>query len=132
MVSRYAFDVIGELYFGRMFGFMENSHDHEGWIHSLELLMPFLCLTAVAPSYVRPLILSSAIVVPGSLRALKAIDNIAVAANSCVAQRFEEVSTVETPPRSDLLQQLYTIYREKGDKIDFKMGEIKLEAYVAM
>ncbi len=42
-VQGYAFDVIGELYFGRMFGFMAYSHDHENYIHSLDTLMPLVC-----------------------------------------------------------------------------------------
>lgn len=114
-----------------MFGFMEKRHDHGEWIHALELLTPFLCVTAVSPSYLRPLILGSAIVVPGSLRALQAVDTIAEAAKSCVAKRFD-ASFSETEKRTDLLEQLYSIYREKGDKVDFKMGEIELEAYVGL
>jgi hypothetical protein len=130
--SRYAFDVIGELYFGRMFGFMESGGDHGSWIESLDLLMPFLCMTAVAPSYVRPLILASAVVVPGSLKALKAIDNIGVAARSCVAKRFDEAPKSEGQSRTDILEQLYRIHLEKGDKVDFQLGDIQQEAYVAL
>ncbi len=129
---RYAFDVIGELYFGRMFGFMETGGDHGSWIESLDLLMPFLCMTAVAPSYVRPLILASALVVPGSLKALKAIDNIGVAARGCVAKRFDENRKDEEQPRTDLLEQLYEIHREKGEKVDFQLGDIQQEAYVGL
>ncbi|EXJ84620.1 hypothetical protein A1O3_05290 [Capronia epimyces CBS 606.96] len=131
-LQMYAFDVIGELYFGRMFGFMETSSDHESWIHSLDLLMPFLCMTAVAPTYVRSLILASALVVPGSLAALKAIENIGTSARRCVAQRFAEESKDEGQHRSDILDQLYRIHLEKGDKVDFNLGEIEQEAYVAL
>ncbi|KAJ9227002.1 hypothetical protein DTO271D3_8144 [Paecilomyces variotii] len=130
-VQWYAFDVIGELYFGRMFGFMEKSHDHEGWINALELLTPFLCVTGVGPTYLRPLILGSAIAVPGSLKALKAIDTVAHAARECVSKRFGE-GAVQTEKRTDLLQQLYDIYQEKGEKVDFKMGEITQEAWVGL
>ncbi|KIW60511.1 hypothetical protein PV05_00723 [Exophiala xenobiotica] len=131
-LQMYAFDVIGELYFGRMFGFMETGGDHGSWIESLDLLMPFLCMTAVAPSYVRPLILASALVVPGSLKALKAIDNIGVAARGCVAKRFDENRKDEEQPRTDLLEQLYEIHREKGEKVDFQLGDIQQEAYVGL
>ncbi|KIX04389.1 uncharacterized protein Z518_05257 [Rhinocladiella mackenziei CBS 650.93] len=131
-VQMYAFDVIGELYFGRMFGFMEHCHDHESWIHSLDLLMPFLCMTAVAPTYIRPLILGSALVVPGSLKALKAVENIGKASRNCVAKRFEETSKNEGPRRTDILDQLFAIQQEKGDKVDFKLGDIEQEAYVGL
>ncbi|KAI0875612.1 cytochrome P450 oxidoreductase [Hypoxylon argillaceum] len=128
----YAFDVIGELYFGRMFGFMEKSHDHGDWIRSLDLLMPFLCMTSVAPSYMRPLILSSALVVPGSIAALKAVDTIGTATRDVVSKRFNIGATPEHEQRADVLQQLYNIYEEKGEKVDFKMGDIEQEAYVAL
>ena len=131
-MSRYAFDVIGELYFGRMFGFLKTGSDHGSWIHSLDLLMLFLCLTAVAPSHTRPLILMSAIVVPGSLKALKAIKTIGEAARSCVAQRFDNAARDLEPNRTDLLDQLYSIHLEKGEKVDFNRGEIEQEAYVAL
>lgn len=130
-LERYAFDVIGELYFGRMFGFMENSHDHESWIQSLDLLMPFLCVTAVAPSYIRQFSLASALVVPGALKALKAVDNIGTAARTCVAKRFAKGSET-TEHRTDILDQLYSIHLEKGEKVDFGLGEIEQESYVAL
>ncbi|KAI0205263.1 cytochrome P450 oxidoreductase [Astrocystis sublimbata] len=128
----YAFDVIGELYFGRMFGFMEKSHDHENWIKSLDLLMPFLCMTSVAPSYIRPLILTSALAIPGSIKALKAIDTIGSAAREVTAKRLDTSDIPEDERRADVLQQLYDIHEEKGSKVDFKMGDIEQEAYVAL
>jgi len=114
-----------------MFGFMENSHDHEAWIASLDLLMPFVCMTAVAPSYTRPLILASALVVPGSLSALKALETIATASKNCVAKRFGKGAKSEEH-RTDILDQLYSIHVEKGEKVDFGLGEIEQEAYVAL
>lgn len=88
-------------------------------------------MTAVAPSYTRPLILASALVVPGSLKALKAIDNIGTAARKCVAKRFETVSKTGEN-RTDILEQLYSIHVEKGEKVEFGLGEIEQEAYVAL
>lgn len=132
-LQMYAYDVVGELYFGRAFGFLEHSHDHGGWIRSMHLLIPFLCMCAVAPAYVRPLILASSLVMPGSLKALKAIENIGTAARTCVAKRFEQDPLEEAPgERTDILQQLYGIPVEKGFKLDFNMGDIEQEAYVAL
>lgn len=111
---------------------MEKSHDHGDWIRSLDLLMPFLCMTSVAPSYMRPLILSSALVVPGSIAALKAVDTIGTATRDVVSKRFNIGATPEHEQRADVLQQLYNIYEEKGEKVDFKMGDIEQEAYVAL
>lgn len=129
--SRYAFDVVGELYFGRMFGFLEKGVDYNNWIQSLDLLMPFLCVTSVAPTYVRNLILTSALFLPGSLAALKAIDNIGTSARACVAKRFAAESASEYQ-RTDIIQQLYDIHKEKGEKVDFQMGDLEQEAYIAL
>lgn len=63
-LQMYVYDVIGELYFGSMFGFLENSHDHGGWIESLDLLMPVICVSAVAPPILRYLILASSVLIP--------------------------------------------------------------------
>lgn len=129
---RYAFDVVGELYLGEMFGFLEKNHDHGGWIHSLDLLMPFLCLCAVAPASARPLILASSLFVPGSFKALKAVENIGISARSYVARRFDEGARLGSRKRTDMLQQLYDVHLDKGDKVDFHMGDIEQEAYVGM
>lgn len=124
--------MIGELYFGNAFGFLATGKDYGDWIGSLDLLLPFLCATAVAPSYIRPLILASSLVVPGSLKALKAIDNIGVSARRCVAERFDKTSKDEESRRTDILEQLYDIHEEKGEKVDFQLGDIQQEAYVAL
>lgn len=133
MIDRYAFDVIGELYFGRMFGFLENNHDHGSYIQSLDTLMPTLCTIAVAPSYVRPLILGSAVISAEVRKALQAVDRIATAARVCVAKRVsEQAATSAEHPRCDLLQQLLDTSAEKGEKLDFGTSEVELEAYVAL
>lgn len=129
----YAFDVVGELYFGNAFGFLEHSHDHGGWMHSMHLLMPLMCMCAVAPAYIRPLILASSLVVPGSLKAFKAMENIAASARACVKKRFNQDPQVESwEKRTDMLQQLYDIHVDKGFKVDFNMGDIEQEAHVAL
>lgn len=128
---RYSFDVIGEIFFGRMFGFMENSHDHGAFIASLDALMPVLCIAAVAPTYMRPLIMGSAIVVPAALKAVKAVDGIRKAAIEAVTQRQQEMKA-GTVHREDLLHQLFEIEREKGQKVNFTTNEVTLESWVAM
>lgn len=125
--QRYAFDVIGELYFGDRFGFLEHSHDHNGWIHSLDLLLPFVVVNGVAPTSLRPLVRILALLIPGGLTGLNAINNIAAAARSCVARRLDKPTE-----RTDILAQLYNIYLEKGAKVDFGLGDIEQEAYIAL
>ena len=40
LLRSYAFDVVGELFFGKQFGFLANSEDHERFIASLNTLLP--------------------------------------------------------------------------------------------
>ncbi|KAL2287484.1 hypothetical protein FJTKL_05916 [Diaporthe vaccinii] len=102
-LQMYAFDVIGELYLGEMFGFLQKNHDHGG----------------VDP-LVRP-----ADALPVSMRRRTCF-------SPYVARRFDEGTQLETRKRTDMLQQLHDVHLEKGDKVDFHMGDVEQEAYVAL
>jgi hypothetical protein len=130
-LHRYAFDVIGEIFFGNMFGFLEKSEDHGAFIASLDALMPVLCISAIAPWYVRPFVMGSAIVIPAAFRAVKAVDGIRAAAVEATGKRKKQI-TDETVKRNDMLQQLFDIVAEKGEKVNFTDSEVTLEAWVAM
>lgn len=129
--TRYAFDVIGEIFFGSMFGFLEKSEDHGAFIASLDALMPVLCIAAVAPTYLRPMVMGSAIVIPAAFRAIKAIDGIRKASVTAAGKRKEDLEK-GVSDRQDMLRQLFDIVREKGEKVNFSSDEATLEAYVAM
>lgn len=132
-LQMYAFDVIGELYFGNMFGFLEQSHDHGRWIQSLHLLQPFLCISAMAPRLFQPLLLTSSAVIPAAREAMKAFEEIGASTRGCVAKRFQSGNKIELEAhkRTDMMQQLYDIYIEKGSEVQFGIGEIEQEAYSA-
>lgn len=130
-LQMYAFDVVGELSFGNMFGFMEKDTDIGGWIGALDALMPVLCIAAIAPTYLRPIIMGSAILIPTVFKALKSFEGIHTAAVDVVAKRVKEINA-GTADRIDMLQQFSKIVREKGDKVNFTDSEVTLEAYIAM
>lgn len=123
--------MIGEVFFGKMFGFLEKSEDHGAFIASLDALMPVLCIAAIAPSYVRPIIMTSAIFIPAGLKAIKAMDAIRDAAVEAASTRKKSIEDGD-PARHDMLQQLFEIVREKGEKVNFSDREATLEAHVAM
>lgn len=114
-----------------MFGFLEKSEDHGAFIASLDALMPVLCISAIGPTYLRPLIMGSAIAIPAAFRAVKAIDGIRKAAVIAAGKRMKE-NADGVPHRHDMLQQLFDIVQEKGEKVNFSSDEATLEAYVAM
>ena len=125
--------MVGELFFGKMFGFMSNREDHQSWISSLDTLMPVMCVVAVAPSYTRPLILLSSALNPVARKALEAIDRIAIAAKSCVAERMDnDLEHAKEGSRRDIMQQFLELKQEKGEKVDFGIGEVQMEANTAL
>jgi hypothetical protein len=131
-MKRYAFDVIGELYFGRMFGFMQDRHDFGSYIESLDQLLPPMVVSAVSPTYARPFILPAALLFPKTRKALASLKHIATAAKGCVAKRREEMASGNETIRNDILNKLFAIHIDKGQKYDFQIPDIEQEAYVAL
>lgn len=63
-IYRYTFDVLGELYYGEMFGFMKDREDHNNWIWALDKMIPFVCFAGVTSPLLRPLVYAALAVLP--------------------------------------------------------------------
>lgn len=98
---------------------------------SLSIVILVIFISVVLLTYVRPLILACAQIVPTARKALKCVNHIAGAARSCVAHRLEDAGEDEER-RDDLLEQLLMIRQQKGDDMDFGSGDIEQEAYAAL
>lgn len=61
---RYTFDVLGELYYGEMFGFMKDREDHNDWIWALDKMIPFVCFAGVTSPLLRPFVYAALAVLP--------------------------------------------------------------------
>ncbi|RAR15793.1 pisatin demethylase [Stemphylium lycopersici] len=127
----YAFDVIGQLFFSCMFGFLESAYDFGGYIHALDLLIPFIAVSCVSPTYLRPLVLISGAMVPRVFKALKALKHIEKSSEACVTERHNLIINGKAEECEDMLQGFFNIMREKGQQKDFGMTEVKMEAYGA-
>lgn len=114
-----------------MFGFLRNSEDHGAYIASLDKLVPFVCQIAIAPSYLRPLISAMMAVVPAVAAAAKSLESIRTAALAAVGGRMKSIQE-GTPQRGDMMNQLFDIVHDKGEKVDFSHREVALESYSAM
>ncbi|KAF7557115.1 hypothetical protein G7Z17_g924 [Cylindrodendrum hubeiense] len=128
----YAFDVIGQLFFSRMFGFMKDKSDYRGYIRSLDLLVPILTTSCVLPTYIRPLFLGIVVLMPGVYKALGSLKDIEKAAESCVSERQRLVESGDVTENKDILSSLFDIVREKGEKLDFGMTEVQVEVFGAL
>ncbi|KIW85494.1 hypothetical protein Z517_00885 [Fonsecaea pedrosoi CBS 271.37] len=140
-LQMYAFDVVGELFFGKMFGFMNEGHDHENWIASLDLLMPFLTITSVIPSYLRTLLAVSAFLFPKVRQAFHALNTLEAAAKRCVVERKELLQNPDAAGaaddkgpglRRDLLAQMFAIQQSKGADVNFSDKDMTKESYSAI
>ncbi|EUC39786.1 hypothetical protein COCMIDRAFT_110588 [Bipolaris oryzae ATCC 44560] len=130
-VQWYAFDVIGELFFSRMFGFLHGGHDYGSYINALDCLIPFIAVTCVSPAYLRPLIFVGGAAIPRTLKALKALQHIEAASKACVMERQNLIANGEAKDCKDMLQSFFDIVLEKGQQKDFGITEVKMEAYGA-
>ncbi|OAL00128.1 cytochrome P450 [Phaeosphaeriaceae sp. SRC1lsM3a] len=130
-LQMYAFDVIGEIFFGKMFGFLHNSEDHGAYIASLDALVPLLCVIAIAPRHLRPFIGALMAIVPAAVAAAKSLDSIRTAALAAVGGRMKSIRDGSSQ-RGDMMSQLFDIVHEKGEKVNFSHREVTLESYSAM
>jgi hypothetical protein len=58
---RYAFDVLGELFYGKMFGFMSEHTDIGNYMKAIDSLLPAFTIGGTVPSYLTKLYLVSTV-----------------------------------------------------------------------
>ena len=130
-LEMYTYDNIGVVFFGKQFGFLEHSIDHKGYIRSVHKAMPLLHALAAAPAYVRPIIMSMALVVPNLLKAVIAVSDIKTTAER-ETREAQARAEADTMKRVDMTSLMLGIMREKGEKNNFGMLEIVSENWVAV
>ncbi|KAF5963566.1 pisatin demethylase [Fusarium bulbicola] len=123
---------LGQLFFSRMFGFLKEGGDHQGYIRSLDTLLLALAVTSVMPTSVGTLFLIAGTMFRSVRRALTSLNEIERAAELCIAERQEILKNGETVERQDIMSSLFDIIQEKGDKADLGLTEAKVEVYVAL
>jgi hypothetical protein len=122
---RYTFDVIGELFFGRMFGFIHSGKDVGGYIGAVDTILPHAIKMAVIPIWQRPL---QILMIPFSAKfrdAIAKFNALATASKQYVDQRLNAKSD-----RKDMLEKLLGVMREKSP--DFDITDVYTESYTAM
>jgi cytochrome P450 len=125
--------VIGELYFGDAFGFLESGSDYGNYIATLDVLLPLLGVSAV---------LSPALRVPWMLfgllrgevrRGITCMQSIEELAKAQVDKRSRLLrSSEKTNLRRDLLAKLFDVHEAKGESHDFRVPDIEQEGYVGI
>ncbi|KAK4868009.1 hypothetical protein LT330_007668 [Penicillium expansum] len=126
----YAYDVIGELYFSKMFGLMKARGDHLGIMKSTDTLIPAMAISAVMPSYLRSFFMLVGVLFAETRKALSALNDLATAADSAVQSHVQASSSDDSViRRTDIISKVFNIHRDQGEKLDFQIDDVKLEAF---
>ena len=131
-VCRYAFDVLGELFYGKMFGFMSERTDIGNYMKAIDSLLPTFTVGGTVPSYLTKLYILSTILFSPSVRgALGAVKHIENASAAAVKRRKQEVVENKDEKR-DMLRKMLEINAERGEKINFTYQDIVVESHSSM
>ncbi|KAL4819371.1 cytochrome P450 [Aspergillus spinulosporus] len=128
----YAYDVIGELFFSKMFGFLAAGSDHLGYIAATDDLIPVQFLAGIMPTYVRPLFMLTGFLLSKVRGALTALASLTEATNATIKRRLVALSELDSntkPQRPDILGKLLDISHKNGKALDFELADIKMESF---
>jgi hypothetical protein len=129
---RYTFDVLGELFFGKMFGYMKERTDIGNCMKAIDALLPAYTISGIVPSYLSKLCLSSTVLfspsIRGAMGAVKLLDN---ASKTAVKRRNQEIEE-KKDDRRDILRKLIEINADRGAHINFTERDIQRESYTAL
>lgn len=95
--------------------------------------MPGMMAASLVPPAFRNLVLGTSTFNSTVRKGLKAVKHISAAARGCVAKRADADAKSESQAdRTDLLQHLLSIVKNKGEAVEFGKGDVESEAYSAM
>ncbi|PWY66489.1 cytochrome P450 monooxygenase [Aspergillus sclerotioniger CBS 115572] len=126
----YAYDVVGEFYFGRMLGFLENRHDYLGYIKSIDTMIPIMAVAGVMPTYIRSVFMFGGLLFSRMREALSALSTLTQAADAAVEDRVQAQQRGDEQ-KPDVLSKILKVYHEQGEKLDFNLVDVKMEAFGA-
>ena len=132
-INMYAFDVLGELFYGKMFGFMKERKDLGNYMKAIDSLLPAFTIGGTVPSYLTKLYLLSTIIFSPSVRgALGAVKHIEAASRAAVERRTEEIKSNTDDKKRDMLRKMLEINADKGEKINFTYEHIYVESHSSL
>ncbi|PSN62351.1 cytochrome P450 [Corynespora cassiicola Philippines] len=128
----YAFDVLGQLFFGRMFGFMSEAKDYRGYIRATELNLPVRICASTMPSYMRSVFLGSGFLIPRIYDSVQSYLMLDKEGQICVEERKSSLEAGEIPKQKDLLVFLLDLMERRREKGDFQLSDVQVESRSAL
>ncbi|KAL8955546.1 MAG: hypothetical protein Q9193_006648, partial [Seirophora villosa] len=127
-INMYAFDVLGELFYGNMFGFMHEHKDIGGYMKTIDSMLPAFSVGGTVPSYLTKLyFLATVIISPSVRRAVGAVQLIDNASKTAIERRRLEMAE-KHDNRRDLLRKMLDINAERGEKVNYTYQDICVES----
>ncbi|KAL8723382.1 MAG: hypothetical protein Q9225_000298 [Loekoesia sp. 1 TL-2023] len=127
--NMYAFDVLGELFYGKQFGFMSERTDIGNYMRAIDSLLPAFTLGGTIPSYLTKLYFLSTVLISPSVRgALGAVKHIENASETAVKNRQQELME-KKDDKHDMLRKMLEINADRGEKINFTYQHICVESH---
>lgn len=128
-INMYAFDVLGELFYGKMFGCMSERRDIGNYMKAIDSLLPAFTIGGTVPSYLtKKYLLSTILFSPYVRGALGAVKHIEHASETAVKRRKQEVEENKDDKR-DMLRKMLEINADRGEEIDFTYRHICVESH---
>lgn len=132
LTTRYAFDVLGELFYGKQFGFMSERSDIGGYMKAIDSLLPAFTLGGTLPSYLTKLYFLSTILFSPSVRgALGAVKYLETASENAVKSRKRELKN-DQHEKHDVLRKLLEINADRGERINFSIEHVCVESHSSL
>ncbi|KAL3476844.1 hypothetical protein BJX99DRAFT_257967 [Aspergillus californicus] len=128
----YSFDVIGQLYFSSLFGFMELRCDLAGYTAFLERLLPVICAVSVMPRYARMPFLFVGLLFRSFREALFALKQIEMTSGECIRERLKLIKENKNHGPDDILGKVLAIYENKGEEMDFDLTDVQIDVYAGL
>ncbi|KAL9073674.1 MAG: hypothetical protein Q9157_004648 [Trypethelium eluteriae] len=128
-INIYAFDVLGELFYGNMFGFMRERKDISGYMNAIDALLPAFSIGGTVPSYLtKPFLISTTLFSPSIRGALGAVKHLEKASQAAVTKRKDQITNNKDEKR-DMLRKMLDISAERGTELDFTDSHVFVESH---
>lgn len=129
---RYAFDVIGELFFGKDFGFMKEKTDVGNYMKAIHEICIKNTIAGTVPSYLSGLTFPTLTLFCPSFRGtIEAIINLSVSSKTAMDRRMREIEE-NSDDRRDIIRKLMEISADRGEKVNFNTNHIYAESHSSL
>jgi hypothetical protein len=127
---RFTYDIIGELFFGNAYGFLDEERDIDNLMAAAAAVAPFEGMMGMAPAWFRPLMVWM-LAIPNIAKGVMNFQKVKVTGKKVVGDRLRAMQNQESL-RTDMLGKMLNIVWEKGEKYDWSVEDVQQECMVAM